>query len=148
MKDEQRYREWLALLSDDIHYWMPARPQRYRRDERAPRMTDAAYFNDGKADLERRVARLETGTCWTEDPATRTAHLVSNVEVYLTDRHDEYVVHSLQQVYRNMNEDEEHSLFCHREDLLRRVDGELQVARRLLVIDQNILLSKSLNIFP
>jgi ethylbenzene dioxygenase beta subunit len=47
-----------------------------------------------------------------------------------------------------MNEDEEHTLYCHREDLLRRVGGELRIARRLLTVQQNVFLNKSLNVFP
>ncbi|MGK2942220.1 MAG: 3-phenylpropionate/cinnamic acid dioxygenase subunit beta [Immundisolibacter sp.] len=148
LKDRQDYRAWLALLTDDIHYWMPARVQRYRRDERPPSRLDSAYYNDSMRELDKRITRLETDTCWTEDPATRTAHLVHNVEVEHTENADEYRVHSISQVYRNMNEDEEHTLYCLREDLLRRVDGQLRVARRLLTLQQNIFMNKSLNVFP
>lgn len=148
LKDRQDYRAWLALLTPDIHYWMPARVQRYRRDERAPSVLHSAYYNDHLEHLEKRIARLETGTCWTEDPATRTAHLVHNVEVEHTDSPNEYHVHSISVVYRNMNEDEEHTLYCLREDLLRRVDGQLRIARRLLTVQQNVFMNKSLNVFP
>jgi ethylbenzene dioxygenase beta subunit len=147
LQDAQEFRAWLDMLTDDIHYWMPARPARYRRNARAPLVTDAAYYNDRKEDLELRVARTETGTCWSEDPATRSAHVVTNIEVELTDNPDEYRVYSLVQVYRNMNEDEEHTLYGHREDLLRRVRGELKLARRKIVLDQNIFLNKSLNVY-
>jgi ethylbenzene dioxygenase beta subunit len=148
LKDRQQYRAWMDLLADDIHYWMPARIQRYRKDERAPSIYDSAYYNDDKFDLYRPLKRLETGTCWTEDPRTRTAHLVHNVEVEHTANPDEYRVYSVSVVYRNMNEDEEHTLYCHREDLLRRVGGELRIARRLLTVQQNVFLNKSLNVFP
>lgn len=147
LQDAQDYRAWLDMLTDDIHYWMPARPQRYRRNERQPKVTDAAYYNDRKIDLELRVSRTETGTCWSEDPATRSAHVVSNIEVELTEHPDEYRVYSLVQVYRNMNEDEEHTLYGHREDLLRRVRGGLKLARRKIILDQNIFLNKSLNVY-
>ncbi len=147
IQDKQAYRDWLAMLTEDIHYWMPAIEQRYRNNERAPTIYDAAYYNDNYANLETRVARTETGTCWSEDPATRSAHVVSNIEVELTDNPDEHRVYSLIMVYRNMNEDEEHTLYGHREDILRRVNGELKLAKRLITVDQNILLSKSLNIY-
>lgn len=147
-KDRQQYRAWLELLTDDVHYWMPARVQRYRKEERAPSVLHSAYYNDQKSHLEKRIVRFETETCWTENPATRTAHLVHNIEVELTERPDEYVGYSISEVYRNMNEDEEHTLYCHREDLLRRVGGELRIARRLLTVHQNIFLNKSLNVFP
>lgn len=147
-KDRQDYRAWLDLLTDDVHYWMPARAQRYRKDERAPSVLHSAYYNDHKQHLEKRIARFEADTCWTENPATRTAHLVHNVEVELTDHPEQYRAYSVSEVYRNMNEDEEHTLYCHREDLLRRVDGDLRIARRLLTVHQNIFMNKSLNVFP
>ena len=146
--DELRFDEWLTLLTDDIHYWMPATVQRYRKDERAPSPLHSAYYNDTRRELELRIRRFETDTCWTENPATRTAHMVHNVEVEATGKPDEYRAYSISVVYRNMNEDEEHTLHCLREDLLRRVDGELRIARRLLTAQQNIFMNKSLNIFP
>ena len=147
-KDRQDYRAWLALLTDDIHYWMPTRTQRYRKDEAAPSVLHSDYYNDHRRHLEQRVARLESDTCWTENPRTRTAHLVHNVEVELTDNPAELRAFSISEVYRNMNEDEEHTLLCHREDLLRREDGQLRIARRLLTVHQNIFMNKSLNGFP
>jgi ethylbenzene dioxygenase beta subunit len=65
-----------------------------------------------------------------------------------TEDPDEYRVYSISVVYRNMNEDEEHTLYCLREDLLRRVDGQLRIARRLLTAQQNVFMNKSLNVFP
>ena len=34
-----------------------------------------------------------------------------------------------------------------REDLLRRVDGGWKIARRRLILDQNVLLAKNVSIF-
>jgi 3-phenylpropionate/cinnamic acid dioxygenase small subunit len=34
-----------------------------------------------------------------------------------------------------------------REDLLRRVEGQWQIARRKIVLDQNVLLTKNLTFF-
>ncbi|MDF1819626.1 MAG: 3-phenylpropionate/cinnamic acid dioxygenase subunit beta [Immundisolibacteraceae bacterium] len=147
LQDAQAYRDWLTMLTDDIHYWMPTREQRYRSNPMEPDITHAAHYNDNYADLETRIRRTETGTCWSEDPATRSAHVVTNIEVELTDSPNEYRVYSLIAVYRNMNEDEEHTLYGHREDILRNVNGELKLARRKIIIDQNIFLSKSLNVY-
>tara|TARA_B100001769_G_C21607611_1_gene341523 strand:+ start:83 stop:388 length:306 start_codon:yes stop_codon:yes gene_type:complete len=97
--------------------------------------------------LKRRVLRNETGTCWSEDPATRSSHVVSNIEVENTDKPDEYKVYSLITVNRNMNEDEEHLMVGHRTDILRRVDGQLKLAKRKIILDQNIFMNKSLNVF-
>ena len=42
---------------------------------------------------------------------------------------------------------DEFQLVGRREDLLRRVEGELRLARRLIVIDQHVLLARNLNVF-
>ena len=57
-------------------------------------------------DLEKRILRTETGTCWSEDPATRAAHVVTNIEVEITGDSNEYKVYSLNTVIdeeRNMS---------------------------------------------
>ena len=46
-----------------------------------------------------------------------------------------------------MNEDEEHLMVGHRTDILRRVDGQLKLAKRKIILDQNIFMNKSLNVF-
>ena len=38
-------------------------------------------MDETKATLAGRIARLDTGMAWAEDPPSRTRHLVSNVEV-------------------------------------------------------------------
>ncbi|MEL0083388.1 MAG: 3-phenylpropionate/cinnamic acid dioxygenase subunit beta [Gammaproteobacteria bacterium] len=146
-QDARQYREWQKMLTRDIHYWLPALDQRYRKNEQQPNPAHIAHYNDRYEDIDTRIRRTETGTCWSEDPPTRCAHLVNNVEVVLTDHPDEFIVHSLITVHRNMNEDEEHTLFGRREDLLRREAGELKLAKRRIILAQNIFLSKSLNVY-
>ena len=56
--DERRYEEWLALLADDIRYWMPMRRNvKFGEGERefTRAGTDIAWFDEGK-DTLRRVA--------------------------------------------------------------------------------------------
>jgi 3-phenylpropionate/cinnamic acid dioxygenase small subunit len=50
-------------------------------------------------------------------------------------------------VYRNRVETETDFLVGKREDLLRRVDGGWQIARRKIILDQNVLLAKNLTVF-
>ena len=68
--DDEKFREWLGLLTDDIHYWLPIRENRFRNDRR-PEPTpenSASVYNDRYEDLDHRVARFETGLAWIEDP--------------------------------------------------------------------------------
>lgn len=147
INDAEQFRDWLDMLTEDIHYWIPYRYQRYRKDVKEPTIYDMSYFNDYLPDLEKRVRRTEADSCWSEDPATRIAHVVTNIEVELTDNPEEYRVYSLVTLHRNMNEDDEHTMVGHRKDLLRRVSGVLKLARRKVILDQNILLNKKLNNF-
>ena len=145
--DKEAFRDWLDMLTEDIHYWMPYRYQRYRKNEKEPTIYDTAYYNDDMECLKKRILRTETGTCWSEDPATRSAHVVTNIEVELTDNADEFQVYSLNTVHRNINEDEEHTMIGHRTDILRRVNGVLKLAKRKIILDQNIFTNKSLNVY-
>src|SRR5579859_1587271 len=81
--DARKYREWLGLVADDIHYWMPIRRTVTNSDlEREfTKPGDMAYFDDDRELLEMRVRKLEAGSAWSEDPPSRSRHFVSNVRV-------------------------------------------------------------------
>lgn len=144
--DEERYREWLEMIARDIHYWIPLRENRFRKDKRpAPTPeTAAAFFNDDYDDLEDRVKRFETGMVWSEDPAARMNRLVTNVEAEATDRGDELEVYSNVSLYRNRRQDEEIWFTGKRRDRLRRVDGEWKLARRHVFLSHHVLLDENI----
>ena len=81
--DRRRYREWLALVAEDVHYWMPVRRTVTLQDidREFTRIGDMAYFDDDHDDLRMRVEKLYTGSSWSEDPPSRTRHFVGNVQV-------------------------------------------------------------------
>src|SRR5260221_12245330 len=59
--DERRYEEWLALLADDIRYWMPMRRNvKFGEGERefTRAGTDIAWFDEGKDTLTRRGRQI------------------------------------------------------------------------------------------
>src|SRR4051794_41850053 len=63
--DGRRYRDWLALLADDIRYWMPMRRNvKYGETEREftrPR-SDINWFDEGKETPEGRGKQKQDGT--------------------------------------------------------------------------------------
>jgi len=147
--DERRYEEWLDLFTEDAHYFMPMR-RNVPHDEPEREFTragaDVAWFDEGKDTLARRVAQIRTGIHWAEEPLSRICHMVSNVQVlHATD--SEVGVKSRFLIYRNRVETETDVLVGKREDLLRRVNGELKLARRTIVLDQSVLLAKNLTFF-
>jgi ethylbenzene dioxygenase beta subunit len=99
--DAERYLEWLALLTEDVHYWVPGIENRNRKDPASPYTPGRmAYFDDGWQDLERRILRFTSETAWSENPPTRHLHVVANVEVEPAERADELLVHSVTIVHR------------------------------------------------
>lgn len=147
--DEERYQEWLGLMTADIHYWMPGIQARYRRDK-TPRLDPKrmALFDDDMLNMRRRVTRFLDATAWAEDPPTRSCHTISNVEVELTDRDNEYTAYSTFINCRGRGETEEYWLAGRRTDRLRRIaDGGLRLASREIVMTQSVLLAKNLNVF-
>lgn len=75
--DERRFDDWLALYVPECLYWVPGTPGGDPRRE-------IAFAFDDRRQLEGRVYRLGTGYAWSQIPASRTARLVSNVEVFAT----------------------------------------------------------------
>ena len=147
--DERRYEEWLALFTDDVRYWMPMR-RNVPRDEPDREFTregvDVNWFDEGKDTLTRRVQQILTGLHWAEEPPSRTCHMVANVQI-LRVTTDEATAKCRFLVYRNRVETETDLLVGKREDTLRRIDTEWRIARRMIVLDQSVLLAKNLTFF-
>jgi len=147
--DERRHDEWLALLADDIRYWMPMRRNvKFGDTERefTRETEDISWFDEGKDTLTRRVRQIQTGIHWAEEPRSRITHMVSNVQL-LSVTSDEVVAKSRFLIYRNRVETETDLLVGKREDTLRRDGVGWLIARRKITLDQNVLLSKNLTFF-
>lgn len=151
--DERRYREWLDLLADDVRYWMPIRRNVKLGDESefTRAQSDINWFDEGKETLGRRVKQIETGIHWAEEPRSRLSHLVANVQVQSAEpsvaEPQEVSVTSRFLIYRNRVETETDILVGRREDQLRRNGAGWLLARRKIILDQNVLLSKNLTFF-
>jgi 3-phenylpropionate/cinnamic acid dioxygenase small subunit len=152
--DERRYEDWLALVAEDVRYWMPMR-RNVKVDDIEREFTreglDISWFDEGKETLTRRVRQIQTGIHWAEEPVSRISHMVSNVRLLEASPSwadpVEVTVRCRFLIYRNRVETETDILVGKREDLLRRVDGQWQIARRKIVLDQNVLLTKNLTFF-
>lgn len=148
--DERRFSEWIDLIADDIHYHVPQRRNvKFGEQERENSDPEAeiSWFDEGKATLAGRVRQINTGLHWAEEPLSRVCHMVSNVEV-LDVQGDEVKVKSRFLVYRNRLLDEVDLFVGKREDTLRRdaVTG-WKIAKRTVILDQNVLLAKNITVF-
>lgn len=146
--DEEKWDQWLALMAEDIHYWMPAVENRRRTDKLGawePRR--GAYFDDSLRELTIRVSRFKQPSAWAEDPATRCVHVISNIECFHTETAGQYRVHSNFVNYRSRGESDNDMLVGRREDLWRETENGWRLARRTILITQSLFMSKNLNTF-
>jgi len=146
--DERKYKEWLDLFTDDVLYFMPRRknvPRRELHRELTP-LGDLAILEEDKRYLEMRVARLDTGMAWAEDPPSRTRHLIGNLEATALEN-GQAEARTAFLVYRSHLETDSQLLSGCREDVLRKVNGAWRVKKRTLVLDANVLLDKHLSVF-
>lgn len=147
--DERRFREWLDLFTDDVHYWMPIRSTRSRGDEQAELTHEGehAYFDDDKKSLTLRVKKIESPFSWSENPPSRTRHLVTNIRLHGHASEAAAVVDSCFIVYRSRLSTDENLWVGTREDVLRKVESRWKIAKRKIVLDQAVLQSKNLSVF-
>lgn len=144
--DGRRFREWLALFAPDIHYWMPIRRTVTLSDldREFTRLGDAAFFDDDRAMLEMRVKKLEAGSAWSEDPPSRSRHMLANVRI-LEVSGDEAMVESAFHLYRTRLNSEIDSWVGRRVDGLRRTAEGFRIFRRHIFLDQTVILSTNMS---
>jgi len=143
--DAHDYEHWVALFSDDTHYFMPIRRTRLRRElsKEFTQPGEMAYFDDDKRTLMMRGTKFNSGLSWGEDPPSRTRHLITNVRVSSDDGNELHVASNFH-VYRTRLKSEVDSWVGRREDVLRRSEGSFLIAKRHILLDQSIILSRNL----
>jgi 3-phenylpropionate/cinnamic acid dioxygenase small subunit len=148
--DDRRYSDWIELIADDIHYHMPVRRNvkfgEQHRENSDPE-SEISWFDEGKRTLAGRVRQINTGLHWAEEPFSRIRHIVTNIQVGEPSG-DEVPVRSNFFCYSNRLRDEVNVFVGTRQDVLRRdaVTG-WKIAKRLILLDQNVLLSKVITTF-
>ena len=146
--DDRKFQEWLDLFTGDIFYFMPRRLNVGRQDlsREVSEVGDLAIFEDDKAYMTMRVERLDTGMAWSEDPPSRTRHLVGNlVGEPLPD--GDIKTRTAFILPRSHHETAANILAGSREDHLRKEDGRWRIYKRVIVLDSNVILAKNLSVF-
>src|SRR5262249_7899693 len=85
LADEADYEGWEALVTDDMHYWVP-----FGRADYEPG-TRMSYINDNRARLATRIRQLMTGHRHAQTPPSPMRRLISNLEL-LERLESEYLV--------------------------------------------------------
>lgn len=146
--DNLRLQEWGASLATDLKYTVPVRQTRTVQDIEASYIRSVQHMDDDYGSIMGRIMRLSGKSAWSENPPSRTRRFVSNVQVFETQKSDEYTSINYLLLTRNRFDDDFFDLIpCQRNDLLRVVDGGLQLARREVLIDQAVLGTPNLSIF-
>lgn len=94
---------------------------------------------------------IGAGIHWAEEPLSRVCHFVSNIRLVAARPSpaaaSEVEVGSRFIVYQNRVETETYLFAGRRNDLLRREGDRWRLARREILLDQNVLLAKNLTVF-
>lgn len=146
--DERRFEQWLELFAEDLLYFMPRRKNVSRRDAARELSApgDLAFLEEDKRYMRMRVARLESGMAWAENPPSRTRHIISNL---LVDEHDDGTVTAKTAflIYRSHLEIDTSFFAGSREDTLRPEGDGWKIAKRVIILDANVLPDKNLSVF-
>lgn len=146
--DEERYHDWLALLTDDIRYRMPLGVRRFRKDRSTPLPIGEGYtFDESYARLRLRVDRLQSGFVWAEDPRNHVRRVIGNVEIWRGAGAGEAEVYSVVTIHRSRIDGEERRIVAGRRDLWRQVGGAWKLACRDISLDHTIVPDSNLNTF-
>lgn len=130
LADEGRYEQWEALVTDDMHYWVPAGPA-----EGDP-ADQLSYINDNRTRLATRVRQLQTGKRHAQTPRSQMRRIISNIEILggddTEDSGDDTVVGANFVLYELATQATRQlrvwpGRTTHR---LRRVDGDLRMAAK------------------
>jgi 3-phenylpropionate/cinnamic acid dioxygenase small subunit len=76
--DDKKWQDWLGLYTTDAVYWMPAWTSEYETTSDPELQLNLLYLK-GRASLEDRVFRIETGDSFASVPMARTTHVVGGV---------------------------------------------------------------------
>lgn len=146
--DHHDFKEWLEMLTEDIRYRMPVRVTREKTAGEGfdP---DMAHMDEDRDSLEMRALRVDTEYAWAEEPPSRTRHFITNVRVQAREADGEYDVKSNLLLYRTRGDAPTFDILsAERQDVLRRADGgELQLARRTILLDQSTVLTHNIGFF-
>jgi biphenyl 2,3-dioxygenase subunit beta len=144
--DEHRFTAWAELFTDDCHYWMPIRQTRLtgQLDAEFTKPGEMAFYDDTKDMLKIRANKLKSAYAWGENPPSRTRHMFSNIRPLAVDENSLQVSLNFT-FFRGSYERDEDWWVGRREDVLRRVDGKLRIAKRSIFLDQTVILSRNLS---
>jgi 3-phenylpropionate/cinnamic acid dioxygenase small subunit len=129
LQDTHAYDDWEALWTDDGVYWIPA-----NGDDIDPE-TQMSIIYDNRSRIALRIRQFHTGKRHTQAPRSRLGRVLSNVEI-IAQEGGEFRVAANAMIFESNLRAE--TVWCTRNEyLLRRVDGDLRMARKKVVLVNN-----------
>ena len=152
--DGRKFRDWLDLLAEDLVYFMPIRRNvkfgEHDERENTRQGEGISWFDEDKWTVTKRVEQILTGVHYAEEPLSRVTHMVSNIRLLdvkpSAEKPEEVTVGSRFLVYQSRVEYENYTFIGRRTDILRRHGESWLIARRELILEQNVLMAKNLSI--
>lgn len=131
--DNWQVMAWLDLITKDIDYRIPVRTTREVAQEEEKFSLTAYHMVEDFGSLAARMKRIDGGFAFSETPRSRVRRHVSNVCV--NSRSDDAVEVSSNLLFFWSRDELERLVSAERRDVLREVDGELRLARRVVLLD-------------
>lgn len=142
--DDGKYREWLDRVAEDLHYVVPLRVTR-DREAGTDIVSGMTLLDDDFDAMEMRVLRLETEYAWAEDPPSRSRRFVTNVRAGHSDNEGEFWVKSNLLLYRARGDLAKYDILSgQRQDILRRSGDGFELVKRVVVLDQTVVMTHNL----
>lgn len=140
--DDHCYEAWVNLFTEDATYRIPVRRNvsgaALSKETAGP--DEIAHVDDDKSSLVGRIKRIKSGFAWTEQPASRTRRIISNVRVYETDDPSRFFVRSNFVCYMSQHDYVSETFFGEHQDILFRMAvDDYRIERRLVLLDQNVI---------
>jgi 3-phenylpropionate/cinnamic acid dioxygenase small subunit len=137
--DDGHFKEWLALLEDDMMLTMPVRQTLSRKRGDGSAKSSYWLFDDKEA-LVFKAERYLGDSAWADDPPSRLRRLITNLRVQQTEHPNEYLAQSYLLLQRSTSNQHQFVPFsARRDDILRKTAQGWRIARRNLQVDQAVI---------
>jgi 3-phenylpropionate/cinnamic acid dioxygenase small subunit len=143
--DRRQWQQWLDLYVEDAEFWIPAWDSEHCLTNDPLSELSLIYYN-GRAGLEDRIWRIESGVSSASSPLPRTCHFITNVQV-------ENASGDVIQLYANwqvhsffVREEQTISYYGFYEHTLKQVGSTVRITRKKIVV-LNDVMSRMLDIY-
>jgi len=148
--DRRKFDAWLDLLTVDMVYQMPVRSTLSLNDSSGDEFGDVrtGYYDDTKSTLTTRYALARTQGAWGEDPPGRTRRFISNMKLrQVGESRFETKVNLMFTSLREADVLPEMIIGERHDELVRDSgDGSLRISKRVVLVDNGGLSSRSMSL--